>query len=161
MQSASWHGSRNVITISELPAVNATLNGISTVFISTGWILIRRGLWRQHIACMIVALVSSSLFLTSYLVYHAHVGEKSTHLTAGGAIAVVYFTMLITHILLAFVTLPLVILTLVPVFRRRWDRHRRIARWTMPIWLYVSVTGVLVYLMLYKWFPPPNLALPG
>jgi putative membrane protein len=70
-----------------------------------------------------------------------------------------YFAMLISHILLAFVTLPLVILTLIPVFRGRWDRHRRIARWTIPIWLYVSVTGVLVYLMLYKWFPPPNLAL--
>jgi uncharacterized membrane protein YozB (DUF420 family) len=86
-------------------------------------------------------------------------GEKSTHFAAGGIIAAVYFTMLISHILLAFVTLPLVIMTLIPVFRRRWDRHRRIARWTMPIWLYVSVTGVLVYFMVYKWFPPPNLAL--
>ena len=99
------------------------------------------------------------LFLVGYLVYHAHVGERSTHFTATGIIRPIYFTMLISHILLAFVTLPLVIVTLVPVFRRRWDRHRRIARWTMPIWLYVSVTGVLVYLMLYKWFPAPNLAL--
>jgi uncharacterized membrane protein YozB (DUF420 family) len=106
---------------------------------------------------MIIAVISSAFFLTGYLVYHAHIGEKSTHFAAGGAVAAIYFTMLITHVLLAFVTLPLVILTLVPVFRRRWDRHKRIARWTMPIWLYVSVTGVLVYLMLYKWFPPSAL----
>jgi putative membrane protein len=144
-----------MVSISDLPAINASLNLVSTVFISAGWYLIRRGAWRQHIACMIVAVISSTVFLTSYLIYHAHVGEKSTHFTAGGGVAAIYFTMLITHILLAFVTLPLVILTLIPAFRRRWDRHKRIARWTMPIWLYVSVTGVLVYLMLYQWFPPP------
>jgi putative membrane protein len=148
-----------VFSISDLPALNASLNFVSTVFISAGWFLIRRGAWQQHVACMIVALTSSTFFLVSYIVYHAHVGEKSTHFSAGGLVAIVYFTMLISHICLAFVTLPLVIVTLVPVFQRRWDRHRRIARWTMPIWLYVSVTGVLVYLMLYQWFPPPNLAL--
>ena len=106
---------------------------------------------------MVAALVSSTLFLTGYIVYHANVGEKSSGYT--GLIAAFYFPLLASHVLLAFVTLPLVILTLVPVFQRRWDRHRRIARWTMPIWLYVSVTGVLVYLILYKWYPPPNLAL--
>jgi uncharacterized membrane protein YozB (DUF420 family) len=146
-----------MISISDLPALNASLNLVSTVFISAGWYLIRHGAWRRHIACMIVAVISSSFFLTGYLVYHAHVGEKSTHFSAGGAIAAIYFTMLITHVLLAFATLPLVILTLLPAFRRRWDRHKRIGRWTMPIWLYVSVTGVLVYLMLYQWFPPPAL----
>ena len=146
------------MTISDLPACNASLNAISTVFLSAGWYFIRRGKWRAHVSCMIPALISSTGFLTGYLIYHAHVGEKSTHFTAGGAVAAIYFTMLITHVLLAAVTLPLVILTLIPVFRRRWDKHRRIARWTMPIWLYVSVTGVLVYLMLYKWYPPPNLA---
>ncbi|HEY1583480.1 MAG TPA: DUF420 domain-containing protein [Chthoniobacterales bacterium] len=145
------------MTIPELPAINASLNGISTIFISLGWWLIRRGLWRQHIACMITALVSSSLFLTGYIVYHVHVGEKSSGYR--GLIAWFYFPMLISHIFLAFVTLPLVIITLIPVFRRRWDKHRRIARWTMPIWLYVSVTGVFVYLMLYRWFPPASLAL--
>jgi putative membrane protein len=148
-----------VFSISDLPAINASLNLISTVFISTGWYLIRRGAWRRHVACMVVAVISSTLFLAGYLVYHAHVGEKSTHFSAGGMVAVVYFSMLITHVLLAFATLPLVILALIPVFRKRWDRHRRIARWAMPIWLYVSVTGVLVYLMLYQWYPPPNLAL--
>jgi putative membrane protein len=145
------------MTITDLPAINASLNLISTVFISAGWYLIRHGAWRRHMACMITALVSSTGFLAGYIIYHAHVGEKSSGYT--GWIATIYFPILASHVLLAFVTLPLVILTLIPVFRRRWDRHRRIARWTMPIWLYVSVTGVLVYLMLYKWFPPPNLAL--
>jgi putative membrane protein len=142
------------MSVSDLPAINASLNFISTIFISAGWYFIRRGHWRQHIACMITAVISSTLFLAGYLVYHAHVGEKSTHFGATGLVRPIYFAMLISHIVLAFVTLPLVIATLVPVFRRRWERHRRIARWTMPIWLYVSVTGVLVYLMLYKWFPP-------
>ena len=148
------------MTISDLPAINASLNFISTVFISTGWYLIRHGAWRRHMACMITAVIASTFFLVGYIVYHVHVGEKSTHFTAQGMVRSLYFAMLISHVLLAFVTLPLVILTLMPTFRRRWDRHRRIARWTIPIWLYVSVTGVLVYLMLYKWFPPPNLALP-
>ena len=147
-----------MLSIRDLPAVNASLNLVSAVFISMGWYLIRHGAWRRHMACMITAVVSSTFFLVGYVVYHAHVGEKSTHFAAGGIIAWIYFPMLISHVLLAFVTLPLVIVTLVQVFRRRWDRHRRIARWTIPIWLYVSVTGVLVYLMLYKWFPPPNLA---
>ena len=101
---------------------------------------------------MIIAVTSSACFLVGYIIYHAHVGEKSSGYT--GWIAAIYFPMLASHVLLAFVTLPLVILTLVQVFRRRWDGHKRIARWTIPIWLYVSVTGVLVYLMLYKWFPP-------
>ena len=101
---------------------------------------------------MIIAVTSSVCFLVGYIIYHAHVGEKSSGYT--GWIAAVYFPMLASHVLLAFVTLPLVIMTLVQVFRRRWDGHKRIARWTIPIWLYVSVTGVLVYLMLYKWFPP-------
>lgn len=145
------------MAISDLPAINASLNAVSTVFISLGWWFIRRGRWRQHIACMITALVSSSLFLSGYLVYHAQAGEKSSGYS--GLIAWFYFPMLISHILLAFVTLPLVIATLIPVFRRRWDKHRRVAKWTMPIWLYVSLTGVLVYLMLYQWFPPASLAL--
>jgi putative membrane protein len=145
------------MTISDLPAINASFNLVSTLFIASGWYLIRRGAWRRHMACMIVAVISSGFFLAGYITYHVHVGEKSSGYT--GWIAAIYFPILASHVLLAFVTLPLVILTLVPVFRRRWDRHRRIARWTIPIWLYVSITGVLVYLMLYKWFPPPSLAL--
>jgi putative membrane protein len=92
------------MTISDLPALNASFNLVSTVFISAGWYLIRHGAWRRHIACMIVAVISSSFFLTGYLVYHAHVGEKSTHFAAGGAVAAIYFTMLMTHVLLAFVS---------------------------------------------------------
>jgi uncharacterized membrane protein YozB (DUF420 family) len=145
------------MTISDLPAINASFNLASTLLIASGWYLIRRGAWRRHMACMIVAVISSVFFLVGYITYHVHVGEKSSGYT--GWIAAIYFPILASHVLLAFVTLPLVILTLIPVFRRRWDRHRRIARWTIPIWLYVSITGVLVYLMLYKWFPPPNLAL--
>ena len=148
------------MTVSDLPAINASLNLVSTVFISTGWYLIRHGAWRRHMACMITAVISSTIFLVGYVIYHVHVGEKSTHFAAQGMVRPLYFAMLISHVLLAFTTLPLVFLALIPVFRRRWDRHRRIARWTIPIWLYVSITGVLVYLMLYKWFPPPNLA-PG
>ncbi len=104
-----------------------------------GWYFIRHGAWRRHRACMITAVISSACFLVGYITYHVHVGEKSSGYT--GWIAAIYFPILASHV------------------RRRWDRHKRIARWTIPIWLYVSVTGVLVYLMLYKWFPPPNLAL--
>ena len=143
------------MSISDLPALNASLNAISTVFISAGWYAIRRNYWRQHIACMIAALLTSIAFLVSYLTYHAHAG--SVRFTAQGIVRPIYFTILLTHVLLAFVILPLVIVTVVPVFRRRWDKHRRVGRWTMPIWLYVSVTGVIVYLMLYRWFPPARL----
>jgi putative membrane protein len=147
-----------MLTYSDLPAINASLNAVSTIFIAAGWFWIRRNIWQRHVPCMIAAVISSTFFLIGYVVYHAHTGERSTHFSAGGIAAGIYFPMLISHILLAFVTLPLVIVTLVPAFQRRWDRHRRLGRWTMPVWLYVSVTGVLVYLMLYKWFPPANLA---
>src|SRR4029450_2839978 len=145
------------MTISDLPAINASFNLVSTLFIASGWYLIRRGAWRRHMACMIVAVISSGFFFARLIHFSWDVGGKKLVYT--GWIAAIYFPILASHVLLAFVTLPLVILTLIPVFRRRWDRHRRIARWTIPIWLYVSVTGVLVYLMLYKWFPPSNLAL--
>src|SRR4051794_36253224 len=128
------------MSTSDLPALNASLNALSTVFISAGWYLIRRNFWRQHIVCMIAALITSTAFLTSYLIYHAQVG--SVRFTAQGIVRPIYFTLLMTHVLLAFTILPMVIITLVPVFRRRWDKHRRIGRWTMPLWLYVSVTGV-------------------
>ncbi len=145
----------SAMTISDLPALNASLNAFSTVFIAFGWYFIRRGFWRQHIACMITALVSSTAFLTSYLIYHAHAG--SVRFTAEGMVRPIYFTILITHVLLAFTVLPLVIMTVTPALRRRWDRHRRMGRWTMPIWLYVSVTGVIVYFMLYQWFRPAGI----
>jgi len=116
-----------------------------------GWYFIRHGAWRRHMACMIIAVVSSACFLTGYIIYHANVGEKSSGYT--GWIAAIYFRYWLRMFCL-LCDAALVIITLVQVFRRRWDRHKRIARWTIPIWLYVSVTGVFVYLMLYKWFPP-------
>src|SRR5213078_5019949 len=115
-----------MFSISDLPAINATLNFVSTIFISAGWYFIRRNFWQRHVVCMITAVVSSTFFLVGYITYHVHVGEKSSGYK--GWIAAVYFPILASHVLLAFVTLPLVILTLVQVFRRRWDRHKRIAR---------------------------------
>ncbi len=136
------------MAIADLPALNATLNAIAAAFLVTGYVLIRRGRVRQHRRVMIAAFVTSTLFLTSYLVYHAHAG--STPFPRHGPIRAVYFTVLITHIVLAAIVPPLALITLTLALRARFDRHRVIARWTLPIWLYVSVTGVLVYLMLYR-----------
>lgn len=140
------------MTLQDLPHLNASLNGLSAVFLLLGWWFIRRDRKQQHITMMVCALASSTLFLASYLTYHFNV--PVTKFTAQGAIRPVYYTLLASHILLAFAVLPMVILTVIPALRARFDRHRRIARWTLPVWLYVSVTGVLVYLMLYKWYPP-------
>src|ERR1700737_5093790 len=104
------------MTISDLPAINASLNLVSTIFISMGWFWIRRNIWQRHVPCMIAAIISSTLFLVGYIVYHVHVGEKSSGYT--GWIATIYFPLLASHVLLAFVTLPLVILPLIPGFRR-------------------------------------------
>src|SRR5437773_4739011 len=142
----------NVISISDLPALNASFNLVSTVLISMGWYFIRRGAWRRHMVCMIAAVVSSACFLTGYIIYHVNVGEKSSGYT--GWIATVYFPILASHVLLAFVTLPLVIITLIQVFRRRWDGHQRVARWAIPLWLSRSVSGVPVSRMLYRWARP-------
>jgi len=136
------------VTVSDLPALNATLNATSAVLLTTGWILIRRGRIAQHRAVMIAAVCTSILFLISYLVYHAQVG--SVRFTKQGPIRAVYFTILLTHTVLAVAIVPMVLVTLTRGLRARYERHRRIARWTMPIWLYVSVTGVIVYLMLYQ-----------
>jgi uncharacterized membrane protein YozB (DUF420 family) len=134
--------------LSIFPALNATLNGASAVLIITGHAFIKRQNVRLHRACMIAAVITSGLFLTSYLYYHAHVG--SVHFPGQGWVKAVYFAILISHTILAAAVPPLVIITLVLALRERFDRHRRIARWTYPIWLYVSVTGVVVYLMLYQ-----------
>ena len=143
------------MTVHDLPAVNATLNGLSTVFISAGWIFIKSDRKQQHIVSMSCALVTSTLFLACYLTYHFSV-RIMTKFPPIGWIQKFYWVLLGTHVTLAFVTLPLVILTVIPTLRARYDKHRRIARWTMPIWLYVSVTGVVVYMMLYQWFPPSS-----
>ncbi|MGQ0735984.1 MAG: DUF420 domain-containing protein [Acidobacteriota bacterium] len=130
-----------------LPTVNATLNAISTVFLVTGWGFIRRRQIGRHRACMISALVASGLFLLSYVVYHWQVG--SVPFQGHGVIRTVYFTILITHVILAALIVPLALITLSRALAGRFDKHRRIARWTLPIWLYVSVTGVVIYVMLY------------
>jgi uncharacterized membrane protein YozB (DUF420 family) len=134
--------------LSSLPTLNAILNSISGLFLVTGYLMIRQQRIKAHRACMLVAFTTSTLFLISYLIYHANVG--SIAFTGSGVIRVVYFTILISHVVLAALILPLAIVTLVQALRERFDRHARIARWTLPIWLYVSVTGVVVYLMLYR-----------
>jgi len=131
-----------------LPAVNATLNGLSAVLLTIGYVLIRRGHWRQHRRFMLAAFGTSSLFLISYLTYHAHAGSK--HFPGTGTVRIVYFTILLTHTVLATAIVPLALITLSRALSARFDRHRAIARWTLPIWLYVSVTGVIVYWMLYQ-----------
>lgn len=136
------------MTIADLPALNATLNGICTVLLVVGWILIRRGRREQHRVVMLAAFAVSTAFLASYLVYHANVGSRPY--TGQGLLRTLYFVILITHIVLAAATLPLALVTLSRALRSRFDRHAAIARWTLPIWLYVSVTGVIVYLMLYR-----------
>ena len=136
------------MTYTDLPALNASLNAISTVFLSVGWVLIRQRRIAAHRLCMLGAFATSGLFLISYVVYHANVG--SVPYQGQGAIRMVYFAILITHVILAAAILPLALVTLSRALARRFDRHRKIARWTLPIWLYVSVTGVVIYVMLYQ-----------
>lgn len=130
------------------PALNAGLNGASAIMIATGRVFICRQKVRLHRACMIIAVATSSLFLISYLYYHAHVG--SVHFPGQGWVRPVYFTILISHTLLAAAVVPLVLISLNYGLREKFDRHRRIVRWAFPVWLYVSVTGVVVYVMLYQ-----------
>jgi len=132
------------------PAIDAVLNGTSAVLLLVGRAYIKRGRMAAHRAVMITALISSSLFLAFYLYYHAHVG--SVRFQGQGWSRPVYFTVLISHTILAVVIVPMVIITLSRALRGRFDRHRAIARWTFPLWMYVSVTGVIVYVMLYHLF---------
>jgi uncharacterized membrane protein YozB (DUF420 family) len=136
------------LSITTLPLVNATLNGIATVLLVAGYVLIRRGRRDAHRFAMVAAFTTSVLFLISYLIYHAHAGSRP--FTGQGPIRTVYFTILISHIILAALIPFLAALTLWHALRGRFDRHVRIARWTLPLWLYVSVTGIAVYWMLYQ-----------
>jgi uncharacterized membrane protein YozB (DUF420 family) len=136
------------LSLHDLPAVNATLNAISGVLLVIAYALIRQRRIEQHRKVMIAAFVTSSLFLICYVVYHAQVG--SVRFTRQGFVRPLYFTILITHVVLAASVLPLAIVTLSRGLKARYPQHRRIARWTFPIWLYVSVTGVLVYVLLYQ-----------
>ena len=135
------------MSVSDLPALNATLNGVAALFLLGGYAFIKRRQIGAHRACMLSAFAASALFLVSYVIYHANAGSKPFPGT--GPIRVVYFFILITHVVLAAAILPMAIVTLSRALRERFDRHVRLARWTLPIWLYVSVTGVVIYVMLY------------
>ena len=137
-----------MLEISDLPTVNATLNTMSGILLMIGYMFIRQRKIEAHKKCMLAAFGVSVLFLISYVIYHANAGSKS--FTQHGWIRPVYFTILISHILLAFIIVPLALRTLYLAWRERFDAHRRIAKITFPIWLYVSVTGVIIYLMLYQ-----------
>ncbi len=130
-----------------LPALNACLNATSAIFLATGYLFIRSKKIIAHLACMVLALITSGLFLASYLYYHFHAG--TTRFAGTGWIRPVYFGILLSHTVLAAVIVPLILITVIQAMRRRFDRHAKIARWTLPLWFYVSVTGVLIFSMLY------------
>ena len=136
------------MSVHDLPAVNASLNAISGVLLVVAYTLIRQRKIEQHRKVMLAAFATSALFLVCYVVYHAQVG--SVRFTRQGFVRPLYFTILITHVTLAALVLPMAIVTLSRGLKARYPQHRKIARWTFPIWLYVSVTGVLVYVLLYQ-----------
>jgi uncharacterized membrane protein YozB (DUF420 family) len=136
------------LSLTDLPALNATLNAIAATLLVIGYVLIRRGRMEAHRRVMVAACATSALFLASYLIYHANIGSRPFQ--GQGPIRIVYFTILVTHVVLAAAILPLALITLSYALRARFERHVPIARWTLPLWLYVSVTGVIVYLMLYR-----------
>lgn len=139
-------------SLADVPALNATLNAASALCLLLGYVAVRSGRIERHRAFMLAAAAASTLFLVCYLAYHARVG--SVRFTGRGPVRTVYFAILLTHTVLAAVIVPFVLRTLYLGLRRRDDQHRRIARWTLPMWLYVSVTGVVVYWMLYRLYPP-------
>lgn len=141
------------LDVHQLPLLNALLNASSTLFLLLGYSRIRRKEVRRHRGFMIAALVCSSLFLVSYIVYHSQVG--SIRFTGQGLVRPIYFSILVSHTILATALPVLAALTLTRALKGRFDRHRVIARWTLPLWLYVSATGVIIYLMLYRFYPAP------
>jgi uncharacterized membrane protein YozB (DUF420 family) len=140
-----------------LPHVNAFLNTASAALLVTGYVLVRRGRVEAHRRAMLAAFIVSTVFLASYVTYHTllayYLGQGPTRFRGEGFVRPVYFTVLLTHTVLAVAVVPLILLTLRRGLRRQDERHRRLARWTLPVWLYVSVTGVVVYLMLYHFYP--------
>lgn len=147
------------MTYRDLPHVNASLNALATVLLLAGFILIKRGRIKAHATCMLSAFGTSIVFLACYLTYHTmrqmHEGVGHTKFAGTGAAAKIYYTLLISHIVLAAIVPVLAIITLRRALRRDFVRHKAIARWTWPIWMYVSVTGVIVYFMLYHWYATP------
>ena len=137
-----------MLSVTDLPALNATLNGIAGAFLLLGFYFIRRREIERHRRAMLAAFTTSTLFLISYVIYHANVGSRP--FTGVGTIRIVYFTILITHIVLAAAIVPMALLTLKRGLVRDDARHRRIAKITWPVWMYVSITGVVIYVMLYQ-----------
>lgn len=135
-------------------AFNAILNGTSAVLVTAGYVMIRKKRVAAHRACMLGAAATSTVFLISYVIYHLRVG--SVHFQGTGAARYAYLTMLTTHTILAAVIVPMVIISLVRAFKSNFPAHKRIARWTLPLWAYVSVTGVLIYLALYQVYAPSH-----
>ncbi|MBY0515940.1 MAG: DUF420 domain-containing protein [Bacteriovoracaceae bacterium] len=138
------------MSVYDLPAINASLNGLSTILLALGFVAIKSGKKELHRNLMVSALVVSAAFLTCYLIYHAQVG--SVPFPDLGWIKTVYLIILIPHIILAAVMVPMILKTFWHAFRQEWESHKKIARWTFPVWMYVSVTGVVIYFMLYIWF---------
>ena len=140
-----------MLSVENLPALNAALNGTAGILLAIGYYYIRQGNMTAHKKIMISAFVVSSVFLVSYLIYHAHAG--STKFLGTGFIRPVYFSILISHIILTAAIVPMAIITMFCGLKARYDTHKKIARWTLPIWLYVSVTGVIIYFLLYHIYP--------
>jgi uncharacterized membrane protein YozB (DUF420 family) len=136
------------MSVTDLPALNAALNGVATLFLVAGYRFIRRRRVAAHRAAMLAAVAASAAFLVSYVIYHANAGSRP--FTGTGPVRAVYFAILVTHIVLAAAIVPMVLMTLARALGRRFERHAAIARRTLPLWLYVSVTGVVIYLMLYR-----------
>lgn len=141
------------MSVSDLPAVNASLNALSTVLLTSGFIFIQRRQIAAHRACMISAFAVSCVFLVTYVVHKILMRGVHTPFGGTGVIRGVYYTMLISHIILAMLIVPLALLTLRHALAGRFQTHKKWARWTFPLWSYVSVTGVLVYFFLYQWYP--------
>ena len=139
------------MSISDLPAVNASLNFLATVLLTAGYVQIKRKRVEAHRACMIAAFVTSTIFLVFYLIYHANVGHTSFDKTHW--FRPYYLLLLLTHVVLAAAIVPMILMTLYRAFKGQEEKHRKIARWTWPLWMYVSVTGVVIYLLLYHIFP--------
>lgn len=140
------------MSVHDLPAVNATLNGLSAIFLTLGFIFIKRGNKIAHRNCMITAFCTSTIFLACYLTYHATV-KTVTHFVEPAWFRPIYLTILLTHTILAVVIVPLILMTLYRAKKQNFEAHKRIACWTWPLWMYVSVTGVVIYLLLYQIFP--------
>ncbi len=145
------------MTIHDLPAVNATLNGLSAVFLALGFFFIKRGRKIAHRNCMISAFCVSVVFLACYLTYHTWLGvvlhQGPTRFEKPTWFRPIYLAILLTHTVLAAAMVPMILITLNRALKERFDRHKKIARWTWPLWMYVSVTGVLIYWLLYVHFP--------